>query len=62
VDDKPLREETDLTGDYSHGRIFESNVRVPRTIESGGSHTVKVSITDEYFNTVSDERSFSFGQ
>ncbi len=40
---------------------FNAPIRVPRTISENGSHTLKIIITDEYYNTASDEVSFTFG-
>lgn len=39
---------------------FDGPVRIPRSINKSGSHTFRVTITDEYFNTATDEVSLSF--
>ncbi|UPA22543.1 transglycosylase domain-containing protein [Candidatus Peribacteria bacterium] len=40
---------------------FKDPIRVPRSISESGTHTLKIVITDEYYNTASDEVSFRFG-
>jgi membrane peptidoglycan carboxypeptidase len=40
---------------------FSRRVRVPRTIKETGMHTLKVTLTDEYFNTATHSIKFSFG-
>lgn len=40
---------------------FNTPIRVPRSISESGNHTLKIVITDEYYNTASDEVSFRFG-
>lgn len=52
VDDKPLRTYTEPP--------YEGSVRVPRSIEQTGTHTLRVTITDKYFNTAEDFISFTF--
>ena len=52
VDDKPLRSFTEAP--------YEGSVRVPRTIEHSGTHTFRVSVTDQYFNTAEDSVMFVF--
>ena len=54
VDGKNLRE---LTTEP----FFETSVRVPRTIKESGLHTLRITLTDEYFNEVSDTVRFRFG-
>ncbi len=39
---------------------FDGAIRVPRSIDSTGTHTLKVVITDAYFNTAEDSVSFIF--
>ncbi|HRH93032.1 MAG TPA: transglycosylase domain-containing protein [Candidatus Peribacteria bacterium] len=39
---------------------FDGPVRVPRSVQSAGSHTMKVVVTDKYFNTAQDTSSFIF--
>ncbi len=53
IDDKSVGVMTDAP--------FKSPVRVPRSISESGMHTLKIVITDEYYNTATDETRFSFG-
>ena len=39
---------------------FTSAIRVPRTISEEGTHTLTVTITDQYFNTAEDSVQFRF--
>jgi membrane peptidoglycan carboxypeptidase len=39
---------------------FKGAIRVPRSITTGGSHVLQITLTDEFYNTVSDQVSFSF--
>lgn len=41
--------------------FFETSVRVPRTVKEQGVHELRITLTDEYFNTVSDTVRFTFG-
>ena len=41
--------------------FFTTTVRVPRTIKEPGMHMLRITLTDEYFNTVSDSVRFRFG-
>ncbi|PIR52873.1 hypothetical protein COU76_03785 [Candidatus Peregrinibacteria bacterium CG10_big_fil_rev_8_21_14_0_10_49_10] len=53
VDGKPLRT-------VGVEPFFSTTVRVPRTVEKYGLHTLRITLTDEYFNTVSDSVRFRF--
>jgi membrane carboxypeptidase/penicillin-binding protein PbpC len=44
------------------GDTLEPVLRVPRSIEEEGSHTLTVTLVDQYFNSVSDEVTFRFGR
>jgi hypothetical protein len=35
-------------------------IHVPKSVAEGGSHTLKITVTDEYYNTASDEVTFRF--
>lgn len=52
IDGKPIRSFTEAP--------FEGSVRVPRTVEQAGSHTLTITVIDEYFNTASDTAQFRF--
>jgi len=39
---------------------FRAIVRVPRSVQQEGSHTLTVILTDEYYNTATDSVSFNF--
>ncbi len=39
---------------------FELQIRVPRSISEGGTHTLVLTLTDEYFNTAREEVTFRF--
>ncbi len=39
---------------------FDLVVRVPRSVSEGGTHTLVLTLTDEFYNTVSQEVSFRF--
>lgn len=54
VDGKPVRTFTE--------EPFEGSVRVPRTIDAAGSHTLTVIVTDKYFNTATDTVNFTFAE
>lgn len=41
---------------------FTAVLRVPRSIEQSGSHRLTVTVTDQYYNTASDEVTFFFQQ
>ena len=41
---------------------FDSPLRVPRSIKESGTHKLTVTLTDEYFNTVSQTVSFRFDE
>ena len=41
---------------------FQPQLRVPRSIAEGGTHTLQVTVTDIYFNTVTDRVRFRFGR
>ena len=40
---------------------FHLMLRTPRSIARSGTHTLKITVVDEYFNEASDEVSFTFG-
>lgn len=40
---------------------FMAPIRIPRSVSESGTHHLKITITDQYYNTASDEVSFSFG-
>ncbi len=40
---------------------FDAPVRAPRSVSKDGSHTLKITLIDEYYNTVTDSASFTFG-
>jgi hypothetical protein len=40
---------------------FEAPIKVPKSVAKEGTHTLSVTLTDTYFNTVTDEVHFSFG-
>ncbi len=40
---------------------FNAPIRMPRSIGESGNHKLKITITDEYYNTASDTVTFSFG-
>jgi membrane peptidoglycan carboxypeptidase len=52
IDDKPIRSFTESP--------FEGSVRVPRTVEQAGSHTLSITVIDEYFNSANDTAQFRF--
>lgn len=52
VDDKPLRS--------FDAPPYIGSVRVPRTVERTGTHTFKVVVTDQYFNTAEESVMFMF--
>ena len=54
VDDKRLRVETAEP-------FLKAAVRVPRTVKETGVHTLRITLTDEYFNEASDSVQFRFG-
>lgn len=54
VDGKPIR--TISEGPYNQ------SIRVPRSIKETGSHTLKVTIVNEFFREASDEVEFRFGE
>jgi hypothetical protein len=39
---------------------WDSAVRVPKTVEKSGNHTLTVTLTDEYYNVVEAQARFSF--
>jgi len=39
---------------------YTTVIRVPKSIGEGGTHTLKVTVTDTYYNTASDEVRFTF--
>lgn len=41
---------------------FTITVRAPRSMSKDGTHSIKVIITDQYYNTASDEGTFTFGE
>ncbi len=41
---------------------YTQPIRVPKSISKSGKHTLKVTVTDTYFNTASDEVTFTFGE
>jgi len=41
---------------------YTQPIRVPRSVSESGKHTLKVTVTDTYFNTASDEVTFTFNQ
>lgn len=41
---------------------YTTPIRVPKSIKEGGTHTLKVTVTDTYYNTASDEVRFTFNQ
>lgn len=52
LDDKPIATFTEFP--------FYGPVRIPRSIEKSGSHTLAVTVTDKYFNTATDEVDIRF--
>ena len=44
------------------GGTLEPPLRVPKSIKEEGRHTLKVTLTDTYYNTATDEVSFTFGK
>jgi membrane peptidoglycan carboxypeptidase len=62
VDDKPLRSiDASPTAPLPNlSTPLEESIRVPRSIERSGTHRLKVTVTDQYFNETQDEVSFSF--
>lgn len=49
-----------LVATLASGALLETPLRVPRSIKEGGSHTIRVTIVDQYFNTATAESSFRF--
>lgn len=45
---------------FTEGPFENKPVRVPRSFDQSGSHTLKVTVTDEYYNTASAEVRFTF--
>lgn len=41
---------------------FDSNIRLPKSFNPEGTHTLRVEIRDTYFNLASDEVQFTFGE
>lgn len=41
---------------------YTQPIRVPKSISESGKHTLKVTVTDTYFNTASDEVTFTFDE
>lgn len=41
---------------------FDEPLRVPRSIEESGLHTLEVTLVDEYYNAVTESVSFRFGE
>jgi len=41
---------------------FDEPLRLPRSIDRSGSHTLSVTLTDEYYNTVTEATRFHFGE
>jgi len=41
---------------------FDDTLRIPRTVRQDGSHTLKITLIDEYFNEVTDTVNFRFGE
>jgi membrane peptidoglycan carboxypeptidase len=46
----------------SGATTFEPALRMPRSVDESGSHTLEVIITDLYFNKATDSVTFSFGE
>ncbi len=40
---------------------FDGPIRVPRSIQESGSHKLKVTVMDQYYNSASDDVTFTFG-
>jgi hypothetical protein len=53
VDDKSI--------DVITSAPFTAPIRVPRSVDKNGTHTLKITITDQYYNTASDSTNFTFG-
>ena len=49
-----------LVARTSSGSLAEPMIRLPRRFETEGFHTLKVTLTDSYFNQVSDSVRFTF--
>lgn len=41
---------------------YSTPIRVPKSIKEGGTHTLKVTVTDTYYNEATDEVRFTFKQ
>lgn len=41
---------------------FDGSLRVPRSIAREGTHSLKVRVTDQFYNTAEDESAFTFGE
>ncbi|HLD71654.1 MAG TPA: Ig-like domain-containing protein, partial [Candidatus Peribacteraceae bacterium] len=48
--------------DHMVEKPFKGFIRVPRSIKEEGSHQLKVTLVDEYYNQATDEVSFVFGK
>ncbi len=54
IDGKPTESFTE--------KPFEGAIRVPRSVSKNGSHTLTVTLTDEFYNVVTDSVRFTFGE
>ncbi len=54
IDDKIVNRETNAP--------FDSSIRLPKTFDSSGTHTLRVEIRDTYFNLATDSVKFTFGE
>lgn len=44
------------------GRGYEVPLQMPRNVDERGTHTLEVTVTDQYFNKASDSVTFTFGE
>lgn len=54
IDNKPVKTVTSAP--------FAPALRVPKTIAKSGTHVLKVTLTDQYYNVVSEQVSFTFSE
>ena len=59
---REVRAEIDgkLAGEARGTAAQRLTVQVPKSVAEGGSHTLKITVTDEYYNTATDEVTFRF--